>query len=169
MFWSSPAIGSDGTVYICSQKLENKGGSAYTHGGYLFALNELDPNAPVSPVISGKTSGTYNRVYEYTLKSTSPLGNDIYYWVEWGDLNITSWIGPYHSGEEVKISHKWYYPGTYHIIARAKDTDNLWGPWGELTVTMTKDKAINFNSLLLKLLGQFPNTFPLLRQLMRLK
>jgi len=157
MFWSSPAIGSDGTIYICSQKRETKYGENGEYLiGYLFALNELDPDAPTSPVISGRTSGTYDRVYDYTLKSTSPLGNDIYYWVEWGDKNLTSWIGPYHSGEEVKVSHKWIDPGTYHIIAKAKDIDNLWGPWGELTVTMPKNKAVDFNSLFLNLLEKFP-------------
>ncbi len=151
MFWASPAIGSDGTVYVCSRTAEYVGGSAYRHIGYLRALNELDPDAPTSPVISGRTNGHSNRVYEYKLKSTSPLGNDVYYWVEWGDLSLTQWIGPYHSGETVKVSHKWDDPGNYTIRSKTKDTDNLWGPWGELKVRMTKDKAVNFNSVLLKL------------------
>jgi len=144
---SAPAIGEDGTIYV---------GSMGVNDGYLYAFGPLDPNAPSAPTITGKTSGIIGKEYEYTLKSTSILGRNIYYYIEWGDGTIKDWFGPYSSGEEVKVSHSWSSPGTYTIKARAKDTDNLWGPWGELTVTMPKDKAVNYNSLLQKLFEQFP-------------
>ena len=68
------------------------------------------------------------------------------------------------SGEEVTVSHSCYYQGTYTIKARAKDTDNLWGPWGELTVTMPRDKIIS-NSPLIRFLERYPLLNLLLQKL----
>jgi len=53
-----------------------------------------------------------------------------------------------------------FFNGEYTIKARAKDTDNLWGPWGELKVTMPRYKATD-NSIFYNILEQFP----LLKQL----
>jgi outer membrane protein assembly factor BamB len=149
--WSAPAIGEDGTVYVGSSNDVPPSES----WGYLHAIGKLDVDAPSAPQINGETSGTIGKEYEYTFKSTSPLGRDVYYYIEWGDGTFKDWFGPHNSGEEVKVSHTWSSPGTYTIKARAKDTDNLWGPWGELTVTMPKNKAINFNSNSIKLLDHY--------------
>jgi outer membrane protein assembly factor BamB len=132
---SSPAIGIDGTIYICSSHLDY---------GYLHAINELDPNSPSSPEIDGPNSGRTETEYDYTLKSTSPIGNDVYYWIEWGDGDKTEWIGPFSSGEEITVSHTWSEDGTYTIKARAKDTDNLWGPWSEFEVTIPRTRASSY-------------------------
>ena len=142
---SPPAIGEDGTVYI---------GSRGINDGILHAFGKLDPNAPSEPQINGQTSGKPGTEYDYTFKSTSPLDKDVYYWIEWGDSNIEEWIGPFGSGEIVTRGHTWSDQGTYMIRARAKDTDNLWGPWGELEVTMPRNKAAN--SPFLRLIEQFP-------------
>ncbi len=155
MFWSSPAIGSDGTVYICTRKgQENKGRS--TDSGYLRALNKLDPDAPISPVISGPTEGKIYQLYNFTFYTTSPLGKDIYYWVEWDDLAITYWIGPYNSGEKITLNHIWDEKGRYNIIIKAKDTDNLWGPWGEFELTIKEKSRAIHSSLFLQFLDGFP-------------
>ena len=68
----------------------------------------------------------------------------------------TGWIGPYGSGEVVTLSHGWRDSGGFTIRAKTKDTDNLWGPWNEFEVTITKNRAVYSNTLLLKLLEQFP-------------
>ena len=161
--WSAPAIGEDGTVYIgsCNDVPPS------SNWGYLHAIGELDPDAPSAPDINGPPSGRPKREYDYTFTSTSPLDKDVYYWIEWGDGNIEGWIGPYDSGEVITRSHTWSDQGTYTIKARAKDSDNLWGPWGELEVTMPRNKATS-SSLFLRLLERFPNAFPIIRQLLGL-
>ena len=151
---SAPAIGEDGTVYVCSGDQETHGSSIYDKG-YLHAFGELDHNAPSEPQINGQISGKPETEYDYTFKSTSPLGNDVYYWIEWGDGTVEGWIGPYSSGEVVIRSHSWSYQRAYTIRAIAKDIDNLWGPWGELDVTMPRNKATTY-SLLLRFLEHFP-------------
>ncbi|MDH7507233.1 MAG: PQQ-binding-like beta-propeller repeat protein [Candidatus Thermoplasmatota archaeon] len=143
---SAPAIGEDGTVYI---------GSSLLNGGFLHAFGSLDPNAPSAPNINGQTSGKAGTSYEYTFKSTSPLCRDIYYYVDWGDDTITDWTGPYTSGQTLAVNHTWNIMGTYTIKARCKDTENLWGPWGTLAVTMPRNKVLD-NSLFFKFLERFP-------------
>jgi outer membrane protein assembly factor BamB len=146
---STPAIGEDGTVYVGSCNDGYHPGS----WGYLHAIGELDIDSPSAPDIHGPQSGKPNRKYDYTFKSTSPLGNDVYYYVDWGDNTVEEWIGSYTSGEEITLSHTWHLQGIYTIKARAKDTDNLWGPWETLTVTIPRNKA-TYN--LLRLLEWFP-------------
>ncbi len=157
---SSPSIGPDDRVYVGS---EDYGLSAY---GYLHAFGPQDPNAPTAPTITGQTNGRIKRTYDYTFTSTSSLGNQIYYQIDWGDGTTTDWLGPYTSGESLTMEHSWSEQGTYNITARAKDTDNRWGPWGKLEVTMPKNKDLFMMRPLLNwLLERFPNSFPILRYL----
>jgi len=134
---SAPAIGSDGTVYVGSW---NDGTEPWAWG-YLHAFGELDSDAPSAPVIDGPSSGNHEVKYSFSFSSVSPLGNDVYYWIEWGDGIIKSWIGPFGSEEEIIESHSWYYEGNYTIKARAKDSENLWGPWGYYEITIPRTRA----------------------------
>jgi len=148
--YSSPAIGSDGTVYIGSSSMDDEG-----FYGVLYAFGELDPNAPEAPTIAGSTEGKIKTEYEYNFTTTDPNGDDVYYYIEWGDGKKEEWIGPYNSGEEIKLNHTYKAKGTYTIRARAKDTNNLWGPWGELEVTMPKNQQVG-NMWFLRWLERFP-------------
>jgi hypothetical protein len=75
------------------------------------------------------------------------------------------WIGPYDSGEEITLNHTWSREGTYTIKARAKDTDNLWGPWAKLTVTMPRNRI--FITPFLRFLQQHPYLFSILQLLLQ--
>jgi outer membrane protein assembly factor BamB len=149
---SSPSIGENDRVYV---------GSTYSDYGYLHAFGPSDPNTPDAPTITGQTNGRIKRTYDYTFTSTSPLENQLYYLIDWGDGTTTDWLGPYNSGESLTMEHSWSTKGTYIITARAKDTGNLWGPWGNLSVTMPYEPP-HFR-LLEWLLERFPNAFPILR------
>jgi outer membrane protein assembly factor BamB len=157
---SSPSIGNDGQIYV---------GSTYSDYGYLHAFGILDINAPTAPIIKGQTNGKIKRTYSYTFTSTSPLENNVYYTVDWGDGTSTDWLGPYASGETLTLSHSWGNKGTFLIQARAKDTGNLWGPWGKLSVTMPLSYEPPHFQLLNWLLERFPRAFPLLRFLLDFK
>ena len=148
---SAPAIGNDGTIYVGSWNDGVHPGSL----GYLHAINALDPDAPTAPEIRGLESGKINIAYEYTFRAYSPFGKDVYYWIEWGDGGWTGWVGPYSSGEEITLSYTWSEKGTYTIKARAKDTDNLWGLWGTLQVTMPRSRVAT-NTLFLRFFERFP-------------
>jgi outer membrane protein assembly factor BamB len=161
---SAPAIGEDGTVYIGSSSFDAAHGVDF---GYLYAFGPLDPNAPTAPTITGQTNGKIRKTYTYTFTSTSPLGHNISYLIDWGDGTTTDWIGPYTSGTTLTLNHSWQNMGTYLIQVRAKDTDNLWGPWGSLSVTMPYSYEKPILNLLEGLLERFPHAFPILRHLLR--
>jgi outer membrane protein assembly factor BamB len=152
---SAPAIGSDGTVYVGSV---NDGTSPYSWG-YLHAINALDPDAPSAPVIDGPTWGRIKKTYKFTFSSTSPLGRDVYYNIDWGDRSGTKWAGPYASGEEVVIPHSylWYINRNYTIKAQAKDSENLWGPCStfEIKISIPRNSVID-DSLFMRILEKFP-------------
>jgi outer membrane protein assembly factor BamB len=163
---SAPAIGSDGTVYVGSW---NDGTSPYSWG-YLHAINVLDPDAPSAPVIDGPTWGRIKKTYKFTFNSISPLGRDVYYYIDWGDRSGTKWAGPYASGEEAVIPHSylWYINRNYTIKAQAKDTENLWGPCStfEIKISIPRNRVID-DSLFMRFLQQFPNAFQILRYFVR--
>jgi outer membrane protein assembly factor BamB len=149
---SSPCIGEDGTIYVGSTT-EDKGGYSL---GYLHAFNQMNPDAPSAPIIDGLSSGKAGKEYNYTFTSISPVGRDVFYYVDWGDGYWTDWIGPYGSGETAFASHTWKKDGNYTISARSKDTDNLWGPWGEFKVSISPKNRVSYSSLFLRFLERFP-------------
>ena len=151
----APAIDSDGTVYIGSTSIING-----DDVGYFYAFGKSNPEAPSAPEINGPTSGRTGKQYDFTFKSTSPLDKDLYYWIEWGDGEKEEWIGLYSSEEEITVNHTWSEQGLYIIKARAKDTDNLWGPWSEFEITIPRTRTSSYLWLL--------ERFPLLERLLNL-
>jgi len=120
---------------------------------------------PSKPVISGSTNGRPGVEYEYTFITEDPGGENVYYYIDWGDDTFEEWLGPYPSSVEVTVNHTWSEKGKYTIKARAKDTNGLLSPWGTLTVTMPKNKPVIQNTKFLQLFERFTNSFPLLEQL----
>jgi CubicO group peptidase (beta-lactamase class C family) len=101
----------------------------------LFTFIETS-NKPTSPTIHGSTDGNVEQSYSYTVNATDPNGDDVYYFIDWGDNTTSSWIGPYSSGEVITESHTWSEKGKYTIQAKAKDNDDWESDWATLTVTM---------------------------------
>jgi hypothetical protein len=154
----APIIGKDGTVYVGDSEMEFTGPGELINVGYLYAFNNKDPNAPTAPEINGPNKGKIGIEYPYTFKSTSPWGRDLYYYVEWGDGDWTTiwWIGPYNSSETIVLNHAWSDKDKYTIKVRCKDTENLWGPWSEYSVSITPKSRTSFSYLFLSFLEQFP-------------
>ncbi len=131
----------------------------------LFIINNGHPN---KPNITGPAGGKPKTKYEFTFISTDPEADNIYFYVDWGDNKNNGWIGPYASGEEVKVSHTWLLKGTYMVSARAKDENNLLSSWETLKITIPKSKIKNYNILLSQFLERFPNLFLNLKYLLKL-
>jgi len=93
-------------------------------------------NPPLAPTITGPSNGQKGILYNYTVATTDPDGDDIYYFVHWGDGTNTGWIGPFPSGMMVTLNHTWSQPGTYTIQAKARDTNSLESSWTDLEMTI---------------------------------
>jgi hypothetical protein len=97
----------------------------------------FDNNPPDAPIIKGKRNIHEPGPYNYKFKATDPDGDDVRYFIAWGD-GTSEWTDFYASGEEITISHTWYNLGSAILKARANDTHGALGPWGYLPWSISK-------------------------------
>ncbi|UCF49102.1 MAG: immune inhibitor A [Thermoplasmatales archaeon] len=119
--------------------------SAYEWGDY-STLEDIIVNfagAPDTPDIEGPTEGKPGIEYNYTFVSTDLEGDDVFYYIDWGDGQFVEWIGPFVSGEEITQCHSWDTKGTYTIKAKAKDTNEIESDWGTLEVKIPRTKLFS--------------------------
>jgi outer membrane protein assembly factor BamB len=157
---SSVAIGEDGTIYVAAQDF-----SGPNFQTYLYALRIINEQPPTTPTITGSTNGKIGQTYEYTIMSSDPEGNNISYYVDWGDGSNTGWIGPFNSGHELTVNHTWNKRGTYTIKAKAMDNYSAESGWGTLSVTMPLSYEPPHFRFFHWLLERFPHAFLFLRLL----
>ncbi len=90
-----------------------------------FQVNAA-PDAPSVP--GGDGVAVTNRVETYTAVTTDPNDDPVYYMWDF-DGEMTEWLGPYASGEEVEIEHTWFGPVTVEVRVKAKDDGDLETAW----------------------------------------
>ncbi len=122
---------------------------------------------PDDPDIGGPIDGTAAVEYNYTIVSIDPDGERIFYFYNWDDGTPMEWIGPCESGEEVVVNHTWDEQGTYTIKVMAVNENNAKSDWATLEVTMPRNKDRIINRPILNFLQEYPNLFPILRQLLQ--
>jgi len=146
--WNEPGI------FNLKVIAEDDEGSQSNFSSFLTVLVN-DP--PQTPTINGKLKGNTGTSYSYSIITTDPNDDKIYYMIDWDDGNITDWKGSYNSGETVNISHVWINEGTYFMKVKAKDIHGAESDWSSFEVKMPKSISKNpFYQLLLKLLELFP-------------
>jgi len=98
---------------------------------------------PEIPTVGGPKYGKIEGSYDYTFVSTDPEGENIRYYIDWGDGTIDEWIGPYASGSTESVTHTWSKIGDFQIKAKAKDTRNIESGWADpKTVEITEEGPI---------------------------
>jgi hypothetical protein len=106
---------------------------------YSITNNEnIENYPPDTPIIDGPSRGKINENIEYTITCNDPDGDEIFYYIEWGDDEIEEWIGPFDSGSSIKINHSWQEQGDYIINVKARDDSNSESSWGTLEIKMPK-------------------------------
>jgi len=121
---------------------------------------------PSNPEITGSTSGKAGTEYEYSLVSSEPDGDDIYYYIDWGDGEKEEWIGPFVSNVKQAFTHTWLEQSDYTVKAKSRDIFGFESDWTTLEVSMPKNKT--YSAPFLDFLEDHTHMFPLLRQLIRL-
>jgi C1A family cysteine protease len=135
----------------------------------IWAFIETSNDPPDTPIIKGPLNGKTGTAYDYTFSAMDPDGDDLYYFIVWGDAFRPAWIGPFPSGENITFNHTWIDKVTYNIKLKVKDKYDFESDWAALEVSMPKIKSFNFNFNLLNWLYEnFPNAIPILKQLLRL-
>jgi hypothetical protein len=153
--------------YYCNISINSDGGN----GIFTVTTNitELPKNPPTPPDINGPSSGIILLPNNYTFVSSDPDGDDISYFIEWGDGDTTSWTAFQPGSLGYSESHTWLKKDTYIIRAKAKDSDGLESDWAELPISMSRNKPyIDYPLLqfLQKFFEKYPNALPLLQKLL---
>ncbi len=125
---------------------------------------EIASNPPNVPVMNGPNKGAAEVEQTFTISAIDPDGDDVYYYIEWGDDTITDWQGPYSSGEQQNFTHTWDEQGDYEIRYKAKDINELESDWGSLSVSMPRDRSASMN-IIIYLFEKFFRQYPLLEKI----
>lgn len=125
-----------------------------------WAFIDEENNPPDTPVLKGRRIGKSETEYEYTFYADDPEGDDVYYYLNWGDTYWTGswypWIGPYKSGGKVTLTNCWESIGEFVVRVKAKDTYGEKSDWATLEVSIPKSKDMNYDPLLSYLFDRFP-------------
>jgi fimbrial isopeptide formation D2 family protein len=90
----------------------------------------VENHAPCTPIINGPDNGETGEELTFEIVADDPDRDDVFYYIDWDDEQENSWIGPFPSGKKVKVSYVWYKAGEYTVQAKAKDSFEYEGPWG---------------------------------------
>ncbi len=123
-------------------------------------------DAPDTPTISGPATGAPGKNYLFKVQTSDANGDDVYYYIDWGDGTSTEWIGPFTSGEQTTTIHRWDEKGTFVVKAKAKDITGEESDWAMMNVVMPFDYRFSLQTFLENLLQMFPRMFPVLRHLL---
>lgn len=152
-------------VYEIKLKLKDVNGSE-SNWSDPFIITIVENHSPTDPIIDGPARGKVGVEYKCSLVSTDPDGDNITYYVGWGDqCGVTFWYGPYPSGEEIEIAHNYTYKYTFSINTMAIDEH---GAESNMTYFQVSIPRIGLTPLFMRLLEQFPHAFPILKHLLKL-
>ncbi len=160
--WDSP-----GTYTIYLRVTDDTSDEAFDYAIVEIVLGQNNP--PSRPLITGPTNNLVaGKLYTYTFSSEDPEGHDVYYFVNWGDGDIEEWIGPYNSEELVQLKHA--FPSSmsaYLLQIKAKDIYGEESDWATLSITTPKSRIYS-NPIILKIIQNIMERFPLLRNILGL-
>jgi len=145
--------------YEIKAKAKDSTGEGNWSEPYLVVIGNEPPDPPT---ITGPTKGEKGEEYNYAFVTTDPEGDNVYYWIDWGDGTVeeNGWVGPYASDDKIIRSHSWEKIGKYNIKAKAKDIYDAESNWSTLKVTMPENQISQISSqqyskqLYLKILGE---------------
>jgi len=163
-FWVKPGD------YEIRVKMKDCYNNEYLSDPLLVHIEDNSP--PSAPYISGGPKnnqpicGIVGKEYEFTFNSVDPDGDDVYYFVDWGDGTYEDWFGVFGSGENATAKHTWNAQGTYTVRAKAKDIHGAESDWGTQPIPITGDKKIN--TLFFNFLQQHPRMFLIIRYVLGL-
>ncbi len=79
----------------------------------------------------------------FSVATTDPDGDDIFYMWNWGDGSYTNWLGPYSSGLNMTANHKWNESGEFEIKVKAKDSHDAESIWSDPVKIIIENKPPN--------------------------
>jgi PKD repeat protein len=135
-----------------------------------WAYIDTENHPPMTPILTGRQSGKNGTAYSYTFSTTDPDGDDVYYYLNWGDDywfgGAVGWIGPYKSGQDITLEKTWALKGNYTVRVKAKDRYDAKSDWSILEVTMPLSYPTPTLWFFGRILEHYPHTFPLFQYIL---
>ena len=113
---SGREIGSGGVIVQCV--------SGDLSGYQVQTLTTIQDSPPTLPSIQGPIKGKVGVSYPYSIVAEDLENDEVFYYVDWGDMMNSSWMGPYPSNENVTLNHTFTKKGSYIIKVKARDIYN---------------------------------------------
>ena len=135
-----------------------------------WAYIDTENHAPHKPTLRGRRFVQANTTYEYTFFTSDPDGDNVSYYLNWGDTywdgGSVGWIGPYASGQKVTLEKTWAEKGNYTVRVKAADQYGAKSDWCTLKVSLSVSTPIPDHWFWEQFFERFPHAFPILRHLM---
>ncbi len=106
----------------------------------LWSFTVAYNSPPDAPTIDGPNTVKVGVDYEFTFSAIDPDGDNVSYYIDWGDGEETGWIGYFESGEEITASHMWNEKGDYILRCKAKDIWDYESEWSEFYIWWSKNQ-----------------------------
>jgi agmatine deiminase len=136
---------------------------AYSFIAYGNLPQNTAPEQPQRP--TGQVSGKIETNYLYSTQTTDADDDQVFYMWDWGDGNVSQWLGPFVSGATATAQHSWTTKGTYSIWVKAKDVFGDESNWSEpLSVNMPCSQVSRI-FFFEKLQQWFPHVFLFLHEI----
>jgi hypothetical protein len=104
----------------------------------------IDDNQPPNPpeINPGPPELYVHELRVVVFNSVDPDGDNISYFVEWGDGNNTGWTDYYLSGHDAELTHIWHEINLDNVIrAKAKDIHGNESDWSILEIPVARTKV----------------------------
>jgi hypothetical protein len=99
---------------------------------YTGSIHVWMSDPPVIPKIpDGPTFGSAKVQYTYSTNTTDPDDDEISYCFDWGNGNLSDWVGPFASGATANASYTWMQGGNYTIRCKARDSNGAQSGWSD--------------------------------------
>ncbi|MBM3330377.1 hypothetical protein FJY68_00840 [candidate division WOR-3 bacterium] len=137
--WSAP-----GTFRISAQARDEKGAfSAWSnwHAVTIADTVNAPPGLPSAP--AGPDTGFIDSTYEFSTLAGDPNGDRIRLQFDWGDGDTSGWSSLVPENTTVTMSHGWFLPGEYSLVARAKDEKGLVSDWSNVHVMVVVGDSVS--------------------------
>jgi hypothetical protein len=112
------------------------------------------PSESIKGMVTKPTNYPPGKPIEFRFEAIDPDGDDIRYYIDWGDGSIDI-TGFYPSGAEVKVNHTYNSQGTYPVQAFAEDTCGFRGPKGTISIPIwsisTEDNGLFLQKIITRL------------------
>ena len=141
-------------------------------GDWIVKRDETPPPnyPPYPPSIEGPNNGKKNELLNFSFYALDLNLDDVSFYIEWGDGNVTDWTDYNPSASGYNEGHIWTEEGTYTINVKAKDINKAESEWTEKTVKIKKGRDRQSNSFLFteifeRLFEQLCKSFPVLNRI----